>query len=139
MNSNQRISYGIQTLRRVLTAARTMDIEQTAFELYERTIATSASISHLENWLGHRLFIREGNKIIALTAAGKVYLEYAQTILDAQEKFEARMSRLRSGIPEEAFRIKLAGVTCFKCPNCGAPVSIIADKCEYCASNLYLY
>lgn len=62
-----------------------------AEELFISQPAVTKNIKELESELGIRLFTRDGSKVL-LTEAGKIVLDYAETILKADKKLQFDLS-----------------------------------------------
>ena len=93
----------------VIAVAECKSISQAAEMLYISQPSLSRYLSNLENELGVNLFVRTLNGT-ELTAAGKIYLEYAKEIKLLKETMNSKLkelkrekkSRIRIGMPLNA-------------------------------------
>ena len=95
----------------VIAVAECKSISQTAEMLYISQPSLSRYLSNLENELGVNLFVRTLNGT-ELTAAGKIYLEYAKEIKLLKETMNSKLKELRKEEPDPD---RNAIKCCFSC------------------------
>jgi len=81
----------IVTLRLFITLARHLHFGKTSDLMHMSPSAVSRALQRLEDQLGHRLLTRD-NRSAELTAAGRIFLEYA---LDSVKRWEALEQELQ--------------------------------------------
>lgn len=86
--------------RYVVSIARHQSIKKAAQELHVTSPTLSTFLTHLEHQLGTRLFDRLGKAFVP-TAAGQLYLQAAQKILQVDASYEAQLSDLLQGTTGE--------------------------------------
>lgn len=87
----------VQHLRYFLAVAQYLHFGEAAKACYVSQPSLSHSIAELETELGLKLFYRD-NRSVALTAAGKVFYEDVQDIVDRLDGAELRARRAASGM-----------------------------------------
>lgn len=116
----------------VIAVAECKSISQAAEMLYISQPSLSRYLSNLENELGVNLFVRTLNGT-ELTAAGKIYLEYAKEIKLLKETMNSKLkelkrekkSRIRIGMPLNAASLAAFDVVKEvekKYPDCGVEI-----------------
>ena len=122
----------------VIAVAECKSISQAAEMLYISQPSLSRYLSNLENELGVNLFVRTLNGT-ELTAAGKIYLEYAKEIKLLKETMNSKLkelkrekkSRIRIGMPLNAASLAAFDVVKEvekKYPDCGVEIYNIFSK-----------
>jgi LysR family transcriptional regulator, benzoate and cis,cis-muconate-responsive activator of ben and cat genes len=86
----------IRQLRSFVAVANLLSFSQAAKKLHLSQPALSAQIKALETHLGVVLLLRN-RRTVKLTAAGKVFLEDAQPLLQQMAEMELRVARIQSG------------------------------------------
>ncbi|MFK8052460.1 MAG: LysR family transcriptional regulator [Woeseiaceae bacterium] len=72
-------------LRYFWAVAKNGNLTRAAADMNVSQSALSVQIKHLEQWLGQSLFIRQGRSLV-LTEAGKVALEYADSLFSVSDE-----------------------------------------------------
>lgn len=89
------------------------NITKAAKKLYITQAALSKSVHNMENKLGVQLFLRENGRLIDLSPAGKVFMEYAKQILNIYDDMCSEISlfsgelsgSVKIGIPSDIVNV----------------------------------
>jgi DNA-binding transcriptional LysR family regulator len=79
-----------------LTVARERSFSRAALKLFRTQPAVSISVRRLEEWVGEPLFAR-GARAGQLTDAGKLLVDYAESMLNLREETKRALEDLRAG------------------------------------------
>ena len=88
-------SVDLKKLRAFYLVAKHGSLRAAAARLLLSTSAISIQITQLEKGLGVKLFDRVGRKLV-LEPSGKIFLEHAQTVLDAVDDAVASVSKIKT-------------------------------------------
>lgn len=87
----------VETMEYFITLARTGSIRQAAAELYITNQGLSQALQQLESELNTKLLYRHG-KVLQLTAAGTVFLKYAERVLSLYEEMKEELRPFGSAL-----------------------------------------
>lgn len=92
------------SLRQLIALAETGSFSEAASRLGITQPAISLTVKKMEGDLGTRLFQRRGNSYVP-TEPGKVFLEHAREVVEAEERMFAALTQAKEG---EAGRLRIA-------------------------------
>jgi LysR family transcriptional activator of nhaA len=104
--ANTLYSLNFHHLHYFWAVAKEGNLTRTAQRLNVSQSALSTQIKQLEQQLGHALFAREGRRLV-LTEAGRIALEYAETIMTAGTEL---ITTLREGTRPERQQLRVGAV-----------------------------